>query len=400
MTFPPPLPLADAQTRLLDMIAPLGAETLPVEQCLGRYLAAPLISSRTQPSADLSAMDGYAMRIDDLSGPWSVVGESAAGHPFSGHLQAGEAIRISTGAHMPDGDCAMLIQENAAREGDTLRLTDGEPTPRHIRREGFDFSAGDTLLEAGRLIGAAQIALALSGGHGSLPVSRLPTLAILDSGDELALDPENCGAHQIPASNGAMLGAMTSFLSGNVTRLGPVADRMDAMIAALERAGEADIIVSSGGASVGDHDLVRPALEEWGATIDFWRVAMKPGKPILVARRGKQIILGLPGNPTSSYVTAFAFLLPLLRKLAGAGSALPAGQMMPLGAGLPATGTRLEFVRARLDGGVVFPIDEQDSSALVALASADALVMRQAHSETAAMGDQVEIFSLSAGGMT
>lgn len=399
MGFPPPLPLAEAQARLLDMIEALPAETLAVEQCLGRYLAAPLVSNRTQPPADLSAMDGYAMRIDDLAGPWKVIGESAAGHPYSGQLAAGEAIRISTGALMPDGECAMLIQENATREGNVLTLSDGEPTPRHIRRKGFDFAAGDTLLEAGTRIGAAQVALALSGGHGTLAVGQLPTLAILDSGDELALDPAHCAVHQIPASNGAMLGAMTAPLSGDVIRLGPVADRMDAMAEALQRAESADILVSSGGASVGDHDLVRPALEEWGAEIDFWRVAMKPGKPLLVARREKQIILGLPGNPTSSYVTAFAFLLPLLRKLAGAASALPEQQNMCLGGALPATGGRLEFVRARIDGGVAHPIDEQDSSALVALASADALILRPPHSEEAQKGTQVEIFPLNNGGV-
>lgn len=399
MAFPPPLPLAEAQTRLLDMVAALPAETLPVEQCLGRYLAAPLVSTRTQPPADLSAMDGYAMLLKDIAGPWKVVGESAAGHPFIGALKAGEAIRISTGALMPDGICAMLIQENATREGDLLTLSDGEPTPRHIRAKGFDFAAGETLLEAGTKIGAAQVALALSGGHGSLPVGRLPTLAILDSGDELALDPADCAVHQIPASNGAMLDAMTSPLSGDVIRLGPVADRMEAMGEALARATSADILVSSGGASVGDHDLVRPALEEWGAEIDFWRVAMKPGKPLLVARRGKQIILGLPGNPTSSYVTAFAFLLPLLRKLAGAVSGLPMEQNMELDGDLTATSGRLEFVRARIDGGRAIPIDEQDSSALVALASADALILRPPHSGKAEKGSRVQLFILNGGGV-
>ena len=281
----PPLPLAEAQQRLLSAVEPLPAETVAVERAVGRYLAEPLVAARTQPAADLSAMDGYAVRADDLAGPWKVVGESAAGHPFSGSLQPGEAIRISTGALMPPGDGAVLLQENALREAATLALNgEGDPTPRHIRRAGFDFREGDALLEAGARIGPAQLALALAAGRGEVAVHRLPSLAILDSGDELAADPTACAPHQIPASNGAMLAAMAAPHAASVLRLGPVPDRMDAMLAALDKAADADVIVTSGGASVGDHDLVRPALEQWGAQIDFWRVALRPGKPLLVAR--------------------------------------------------------------------------------------------------------------------
>ena len=404
MTLPPPLPLAEAQAGLLTQVEPLARQVVAAEQALGRYLAEPLRAARTQPAADLSAMDGYAVRADDMAGPWQIVGESAAGHLFSGTLRLGEAVRISTGALMPPGDCAVLLQENAAREGDRLVLAGAkgsrdEPTPRHIRRAGFDFREGHEVLPGGTRIGPAQLALAIAAGHPHLPVRALPSLAILDSGDELAADPAACAPHQIPASNGAMLAAMTSPYTRSVERLGPVPDRLDAMLAALGNAGEADVVVTSGGASVGDHDLVRPALEQWGARIDFWRVAMKPGKPLLVARRETQWVIGLPGNPVSSYVTGFLFLLPLLRALAGARDPLPKAVVMRTGAPLPATGSRTEFVRARIDGGLLLPVPEQDSSALAALAHAEVLVERPAHAPAAATGEFVSAYLLESGGI-
>ena len=395
----PPLPLAEAQQRLLSAAEPLPAETIAVEQAVGRYLAEPLAAARTQPAADLSAMDGYAVRADDLAGPWKVVGESAAGHPFSGSLQPGEAIRISTGALMPPGDGAVLLQENATREGEALALNgEGEPTARHIRRTGFDFREGDALLEAGARIGPAQLALALAAGRGEVAVHRLPSLAILDSGDELAADPTACAPHQIPASNGAMLAAMAAPHAASVLRLGPVPDRMDAMLAALDKAADADVIVTSGGASVGDHDLVRPALEQWGAQIDFWRVAVRPGKPLLVARKGRQWIIGLPGNPVSSYVTAFLFLLPMLRRLGGAADPLPRPLTLRLGADMPEVGNRTEFIRARLAEGALVPVHEQDSSALAALARAEVLIERPAGAPAATAGSLVRGYWLENGG--
>src|SRR5690606_12764107 len=264
------------------------------------YTAEEVVAVRTQPAADLSAMDGYAMAADDLQGPWRVVGESAAGHPFPGTVVPGDAIRISTGAVMPAGAGAVLLQENATRNGEQLSLNgEGEPTSRHIRRAGLDFRAGDTLMPAGARLGPARIALAIAGGHSELAVHALPSVAVLDSGDELAADFDGCAPHQIPASNGAMLAAMVAPYAATVRRMGPVAVGLEARGGALGRAGGADGLVTSGGASVGDHDLLRPALEAWGATIDFWRVAMKPGKPLLVARRAQQWIVGLPGNPVS-----------------------------------------------------------------------------------------------------
>jgi molybdopterin molybdotransferase len=395
----PPLPLAEAQARLLALAEPLGAEELPLEQARGRYLAAPLSARRTQPAADLSAMDGYAVPADELAGPWTVVGESAAGHPFAGELAAGQAIRISTGAALPAGGGAVLLQENATRDGERLSLNgEGDPSPTHIRRAGFDFGQGDALLAAGTRLGPAQIALALAGGHSAAKVHTLPTVAVLDNGDELAADPENCAPHQVPASNGAMLAAMAAPYAGSIARLGPVPDTLEAMAAALEAAGSADVIVTSGGASVGDHDLVRPALEEWGASLDFWRVAIKPGKPLLVATKGRQLVIGLPGNPVSSFVTAFLFLLPLLRKLAGAAEPLPRAIAARLGATLPKGGARTEFIRARWNGERVAPLGEQDSSALRSLAAAEVLIERPIGAAAAADGEFVRTYPLDFGG--
>jgi molybdopterin molybdotransferase len=400
MSPPPPLPLAEAQARLLAQVEPLPAETVAAERAIGRHLAGPLLAARTQPAADLSAMDGYAVRADDVTGPWRVVGESAAGHPFAGDLRGGEAIRISTGALMPSGECVVLLQENATRDGETLALNgEGQPTARHIRRAGFDFSHGDAVLAAGSRIGPAQLALALAAGHAELPVRALPSLAILDSGDELTTDPTACLPHQLPASNGAMLAALATPFAASIMRLGPVPDRFEAMLAALDKAAETDVIVTSGGASVGDHDLVRPALERWGATIAFWRVAVRPGKPLLVARRGRQWVIGLPGNPVSGYVTAFLFLLPLLRALGGAAEPLPKGVVMRLGASVPPVGERTEFARARLEGGSLVPMGEEDSSALASLARADALIERPANASAAQAGELVRAYWLENGGI-
>lgn len=397
---PAPLALDEAQARLLASVVPLSTEALPVATSRGRYLATNLAAQRTQPAADLSAMDGYAVLADDHGGPWQVVGESAAGHPYAGEVARGEAIRISTGALIPAGDCAVLLQENVARAGQRITLTGADgPTRRHIRRMGFDFTRGATLLEAGIPMTPARIALALSGGHGMAHFGRLPRLAIIDSGDELAADPAQILAHQIPASNGAMLAAMAAPFAPKVERIGPVADRLDALVAAFDAAGDVDVIVTSGGASVGDHDLVRPALEKWGAAIDFWRIAMKPGKPLMVARKGATTILGLPGNPVSSHVTAFLFVLPLLRRLAGAAQPLPRQVMLPLAGELRAVGNRTEFVRAVLANNGLVPLQEQDSSGQLALAMADVLIRREIGADPAQAGSMLPAYLLQNGGI-
>ena len=388
--------LEEAQARLLALAVPLPVESIAVEACLGRYLAEPLIAARTQPAADMSAMDGYAVLADDLSGPWAVIGESAAGHPFSRALKHGEAVRISTGAHMPSQACAVIVQEDIARDGNTIRLTADGPAraDQHIRQTGQDFCAGDELLAAGCSIGPAQIALAMTAGHAEVSVCRAPRIAIIDSGDELAAPESNCLPHQIPASNGAMLSALCAQIPCTVERIGPVPDDAAAIRAALDSAADADVIVTSGGASVGDHDLIRPVMAAWGAEIDFWRVAIKPGKPVLVGRRGPQIVLGLPGNPVSCYVTSQLFLLPLLRHLLGAAEPMPRAMLMALAAPLGPGGGRREFLRARWTAQGAAPLADQSSGGLAALAHASLLIDRAAGAEALAIGGQVAVLPL------
>jgi molybdopterin molybdotransferase len=394
------LPLDEAQARLLALVAPLAVEQCPVESALGRYLAEPLTARRTQPAADLSAMDGYALTGPDYRGPWRVIGESAAGHPFLGTMCPGDAVRISTGALMPSDADTVLLQEDATREGDGLVLSGDPPrSGQHVRRAGFDFRAGDRLLDAGAKVTPSVVALAIACGHSQLMVRRRPRIAIIDSGDELSVDPAHCAPHQIPASNGAMLSAMATGVPCEIERIGPVSDDMDALADALRRAEGADLVVTSGGASVGDHDLVRPALSAWGAQIDFWKVAMKPGKPLMVARRGEQLILGLPGNPVSSYVTAYLFMLPLLRALSGASKSLPRPMRCPVTVELKPGGKRMEFLRAQWNGSEVTPLSEQDSSGISALAAANALIVRPIDAPAVEAGGVVQVYLLENGGV-
>lgn len=395
------LSLAEAQARLLALVEPLAREHVPVEDALGRYLAEPVIARRTQPPADLSAMDGYAMRMADQPGPWRVIGESACGHPFGGAVGPQQAVRIATGALMPEGADMVLMQEDAERMGNDLRLTGTPPDPlaKHIRRTGNDFALGAALLAKGARLGPAQLALALAGGHAYLPVRAVPHLAIIDSGDELASDPGNCALHQIPASNGAMLAALAREMPCTIERLGPVADRMEALAQALAAAESVDVVVTSGGASVGDHDLIRPALAAWGAQLDFWKVAIKPGKPIMIARRGRQLVVGLPGNPVSSHVTAFLFLLPLLRALAGAAEPLPRAMWLPAAEEFAPGGARREFLRGVWDGRGVTTQINQDSGALGALAHANLLIERPENAPAAGVGELVPVYWIGNGGI-
>lgn len=395
---PPPLPLEEAQARLIALAPTLPLERLAVEAASGRYLSAPLAALRTQPPADQSAMDGYAVRSDDCAGPWTVVGESAAGHPFTGSLARGETVRISTGALMPGDAQCVIVQEDIARDGATILLCGAGPQPpgKHVRRAGLDFRCGDAVLAAGTRIGPAQAALALAAGHAALDVRRPPRVAVIDSGDELSASPADCAPHQIPASNGAMLAAMVRQTGCEARRIGPVVDDLAALQTAFDSARDCDVVITSGGASVGDHDLVRPALEALGARIDFWRVAIKPGKPLLVAMRergaGGQLVIGLPGNPVSSFVTAFLFAMPVLR--AAMGSAHPAPQAFAawLAEPLSAIGNRREFVRGFWDGKTVVPHEVQDSGALAALAASNVLIDRAADAPAAAAGEKVSVY--------
>lgn len=393
------LTLEEAQARLIALVEPASIETISAENISGiRHLASDLCALRTQPPADLSAMDGYAICGE---GPWKRIGESRAGAPFNGDLNGGECTRISTGAHMPEGSDRVLIQENAQVDGDVVTATDMPVVQRHVRKRGFDFCDGDVVLKQGTLMGPAQIALAIASGHGTIPAFAAPKIAILDSGDELARDPSQCGPDQIPASNGAMIASMLRPYVGETARLGPVPDDHAALATALDQANDADMLITSGGASVGDHDLIQQALESWGADLAFWKVAIKPGKPLMVATREvggkKRIILGLPGNPVSSFVTCFLFALPLVRAAMGDATPLPRAQQLVAGEDLPAIGSRHEFLRGVSDGVSVKRAASQDSSALLALASANCLIDRNPNAAAVCSGDLVSVYNLQNG---
>jgi molybdopterin molybdotransferase len=392
------LSVAEAQARILALARPLPQETVPLLAAAGRYAARDVAARRTQPAAALSAMDGYAIRFADLPGPWTVVGESAAGGGLDRPLGPGEAARIFTGAPLPAGADTVFLQEEAARDGARLSLA-GEGPPRrgaHIRAAGSDFTLGATIIATGDALTPARVALAAIGGHGTLPVRRRVRVALISTGDELVAPGVPTPGTLLPSSNAPMLAALLGTLPVDVTDHGIVRDDLAALATAFAAAVEkADILVTTGGASVGDHDLVRPALERAGATIDFWRIAMKPGKPLMAGTRGDAVVLGLPGNPVSAFVTATIFLLPLIRASLGATAPLPRLQPAILASPLPATGPRAEYLRGRWLGGQVEQLPAQDSAALAALAAADLLIARPAHAAPAAAGESVQILPLS-----
>lgn len=390
-----PILLEEAWERLFALVRaiPSGAETVSVDEAAGRYLARDVIARRTQPDANLSVMDGYAVAGP---GPWPLVGESRAGVPFARPLSAGQAVQISTGAACPSGAEGIVILEDATVDAGLLYGASPEPG-RWIRRRGFDFVEGAPLIAAGAAIGPVQIALSRAAGCGTLEVARRPLVAVIECGDELVAAPESCPPGRLPASNGAMVAAMARSVGARVSRDAPLPDDRGELAMAIGDAADAHVIVTTAGASVGEHDHVRGALDDCGADLAFWRVAIRPGKPLLVARRGGQIILGLPGNPASSFVTAFLFLLPLLRALQGAAKRLPIAVPISLASALPAGGERREFQRGLLQGGLVVPLDERDSSALRTLAEADILIDRPIGAPPAPAGATVPCYWIGNG---
>jgi molybdopterin molybdotransferase len=382
---------------MLGLVTPVPAETVSLIAACGRWAASDILAKRTQPARDLSAMDGYAVRSADGIADRRVIGESAAGRPWQGQLEIGEAIRIFTGAAIPAGGDCVIIQENVARTGDTISINPSVKMTRtsHVRCAGSDFLTGNLIIPRGTRLSPRHIALAATAGWGHLPVNRPIRVAILSTGDELVPPGGDAGNDHLPASNGVMIATMLAGMGAVCDDLGIVVDKLDILTHALTSIRDADIIVTTGGASVGDHDLVRPALIAAGAEINFWKVMMRPGKPVMAGRLGSSIVLGLPGNPVSAYVTATLFLLPLVAALGGASSPIPKPLTAQLGASLPATGDRLDHVRARLENGHLYPIGSNDSSALRALADADALIVRPPGAPAANPGDFVDYLNLA-----
>jgi molybdopterin molybdotransferase len=388
------LAVAAAQARVLALGHAVDTAEVPLLEALGRWAAAPVVARRTQPAADLSAMDGYAVRFADLPGPFRVIGESAAGAPFSGAVARGEAVRIFTGAALPAGADTVLVQEEAARDGATLTLAGVGPAHvgRNVRHRGLDFAAGDTLVERGQRLTPARLAVAATGGVASIAVARPVRVALAATGDEL-VEPGTPG-DALPESNRLLLRALLADMPIEIVDLGILPDRLDRLTEAFARV-DADVLVTTGGASVGDHDLVRPALTAAGTTLDFWRIALRPGKPMLAGRRGAMAVVGLPGNPVSAFVTALLFVRPLVAHLAGAADPFPATSRALLGENLPANGERTDYLRAELRDGRAFASTIQDSSMLRTLARSTCLIVREPRAPAAHAGDSAEILMIA-----
>ncbi|RVU14448.1 gephyrin-like molybdotransferase Glp [Methylobacterium oryzihabitans] len=402
---PPLLPVAEALARILAGVVPVEAETVAIDAAAGRTLAADLPAVRTQPPFVTSAMDGYAVRGEDVTTMpvrLRVVGESAAGRGWRGRLGPGEALRIFTGAPMPDGADSIVIQEDTRAEGDHVVVLEANPPGRYVRGSGLDFREGDVLLREGERLDGWRTALAAAGGHPRLSVRRRPRVAILATGDELVRPGEPASWDQIVASNGLALAALAREAGAEAIDLGIAGDSFSELEAAIARARDAraDLLVTLGGASVGDHDLMQSALVRQGLDLGFWRVAIRPGKPLMHGRLGPMAVIGLPGNPVSSVVCGLVFVRPLIRALQGDPSAA-ADRSEPalLGTDLPANDTRQDYLRARLDTApdrlpVVHPAPRQDSSMLSVLASAEALLIREPHAPAAKAGDPCRILRL------
>ncbi len=385
------MPLDEAQQRLITLANALPAETLPVQRALGRYLAEELVTNRAQPAADMSAMDGYAIRFEDREGPWTLIGECRAGSPPSGRIESGETARIFTGALLPEGADTVVMQENVEADGDTIRLV-ADPTPekgRHVRRRGGDFEAHTSALAAGSLLNPATIGHAVIAGHGELLVHKQPKVAVVSTGDELVEPGSNALPHQIPASNDVMVSAMLSGLTAETRSLSRIPDELDTLCDTLAAARDCDVIVTIGGASVGDHDLVAPAFRRLGAEIDFYKIAMKPGKPVMAGKLGETVILALPGNPASAFVSAVLFLLPLVRCMAGSASCLPQYLTATAIESLPPVDKRAQFLRAVVSDKGITISGSQDSAKLSVLSASNALLYRPAHAEAVKAGDPV-----------
>jgi molybdopterin molybdotransferase len=400
------LSVDDARARVLAGLAPTPAEIVHLADAWGRVAAAPVTARLHQPPRDVSAMDGFALRAaDGVAGArLRVVGSAPAGHPWDGVLGAGEALRLFTGSIMPQGADAVLLQEDATVADGVATVNETVTKGRHIRRAGQDFAAGDVLLPAGGRLTARDVGLAAAGNTPWLAVHRRPRVAILATGDEIALPGEPIPPGGIVSSNAHALAAFVRALGAEPLVLPIARDEISAIAEGGAAAAGADLLVTTGGASVGEHDLVQAGLGQRGMALDFWKIAMRPGKPLMFGEMGGMPVLGLPGNPVSALVCAVLFLLPALARLSGLQGDPPPSVPAVLGAKLPANDHRADHLRARLAPGpdgvlVATAFERQDSAMLRLLATADALILRAPHAPAAPAGAPVSVIRLDALGV-
>lgn len=399
----PLMPVSEALARVLANAHALPPEPAPLDEAFGRVLAEDVTALRTQPPAAMSAMDGYAVRAGNVASvpvTLKLIGEVAAGHPFDGQVGDGQAARIFTGGVMPAGADTVVIQEIAKRDGDRVSFDKPTKQGRNVRLQGVDFTAGEILLRKGQRLTDRDLMLAAAMNHPRLPVRRRPKVAVLGTGDELVAPGSDLKPGEIVYSNGFALCALARGEGAQVISLGVARDDIDEIAASVRRARDwgADVLLTTGGASVGEHDLVQKALAAEGLALTFWRIALRPGKPMMHGALGGMQVLGVPGNPVSSYVCAFLFLVPMLRRLSGRADIEHPATEARLGCSLPANDERADYLRATLtlgpDGPVATPLPNQDSSLMAPLAAADCLLIRPPHAPAAVSGSPCVILKL------
>ena len=398
----PLLSVEEARSRILAEIPVLEAETVPIGEARGRVAAEDILARLTHPPVAVSAMDGYGLSAEDVGAfPLRLrkIGESRAGLSFHGRMERGACVRIFTGAAVPDGVDVIALQEDAEEAGGEVVIRETPRPGQFIRRAGLDFSEGQVVAARGKVLTARDLGLLASSGHGEVSVRRRPKVAILSTGDELVPPGAAPGPDQIVCSNGLAMAAAVESWGAVAIDLGIAEDRAEAIAQAADRAVGADILVTSGGASAGDHDLVQAGVAQRGFVQSFWRIAMRPGKPLMFGRIGALPVLGVPGNPVSAMVCAMLFLKPVLNRMCDFPTPELKFETAALGGTMPANDRREEYARGRLvqtpDGrAMVIPFSAQDSAMQMALASADVLIRRPPHAPAAADGDAVEIIRL------